>query len=55
MEQSEQRPLIGRTTDLTSFGTGQIIALDLATEQVSVIDADGQRWNGNMDQLEIED
>ncbi len=41
-------------TDLTSFGTGQIIALDLATELVSVIDAEGQRWNGNMDQIEIE-
>ena len=58
MELSEQHPLIGRTvtfqTDLTSFGTGQIIALDLATERVSVIDAEGQRWNGNMDQIEIE-
>ncbi|MNC47847.1 hypothetical protein D3C75_969320 [compost metagenome] len=35
MELSEQHPLIGRTvtfqTDLTSFGTGQVIALDLVT------------------------
>ena len=58
MELSEQHPLIGRAvtfqTDLTSFGTGQIIALDLATERVNVIDAEGQRWNGNMDQIEIE-
>lgn len=58
MEQTEQHPLIGKRvefqTDITSFGTGQVIAVDLATERVSVIDAEGQRWNGNMDQIEIE-
>lgn len=57
MEQIDQHPLIGKTvafqTDLTSFGTGQVIAVDLVTERVSVIDAEGQRWNGNMDQIEI--
>ena len=56
MEQTEQHPLIGKTvefqTNITSFGTGQVIAVDLATERVSVIDAEGQRWNGNMDQIE---
>lgn len=59
MEQIIQHPLIGKTvafqTDLTSFGTGQVIAVDLATERVSVIDAEGQRWNGNMDQIEVEE
>ena len=58
MEQTDQHPLIGKTvefqTDLTSFGTGQVIAVDQATERVSVIDAEGQRWNGNMDQIEVE-
>ena len=39
-------------TDLTSFGIGQVIAVDLTTERVSVIDGEGQRWNGNMDQIE---
>ncbi|MHC5208941.1 hypothetical protein [Pseudomonas chlororaphis] len=57
MEQIEQHPLIGKTvafqTDLTSFGTGQVIAINLATERVSVIDSEGQRWNGNMDQIEV--
>lgn len=56
MEQTEQHPLIGKTvefqTNITSFGTGQVIAVDLATERVSVIDSEGQRWNGNMDQIE---
>ena len=59
MEQIIQHPLIGKTvafqTDLSSFGTGQVIAVDLATERVSVIDAEGQRWNGNMDQIEVEE
>jgi hypothetical protein len=59
MEQIIQHPLIGKTvafqTDLTSFGTGQVIAVDQATERVSVIDAEGQRWNGNMDQIEVEE
>ena len=59
MEQIIQHPLIGKTvafqTDLTSFGTGQVIAVDLATERVSVIDAEGQRWNGNIDQIEVEE
>ncbi|WP_449106807.1 hypothetical protein [Pseudomonas mohnii] len=58
MEQIDQHPLIGKTvafqTDLTSFGTGQVIAINLATERVSVIDDEGQRWNGNMDQIEVE-
>ncbi|MBJ2221501.1 hypothetical protein [Pseudomonas sp. MF7453] len=58
MEQIDQHPLIGKTvafqTDLTSFGTGQVIAINLATERVSVIDDEGQRWNGNIDQIEIE-
>ena len=56
MEQTGQHPLIGKTvafqTDLTSFGIGQVIAVDLATERVSLIDDEGQRWNGNMDQIE---
>ena len=59
MEQIDQHPLIGKTvafqTDLTSFGTGQVIAINLATERVSVIDDEGQRWNGNMDQIEVEE
>lgn len=58
MEQINQHPLIGKTvafqTDLTSFGTGQVIAINLATERVSMIDDEGQRWNGNMDQIEVE-
>ena len=58
MEQIDQHPLIGKTvafqTDLTSFGTGQVIAINLATERVSVIDDEGQRWNGNMDQIDVE-
>ncbi|MBI6949155.1 hypothetical protein RHA66_28535 [Pseudomonas aeruginosa] len=58
MEQIDQHPLIGKIvafqTDLTSFGTGQVIAINLATERVSVIDDEGQRWNGNIDQIEIE-
>ena len=56
MEQTDQHPLIGQTvefqTNLTSFGIGHVIAVDLATERVSVIDDEGQRWNGNMDQIE---
>ena len=56
MEQTDQHPLIGKTvefqTDLTSFGIGQVIAVDLATERVSLVDDEGQRWNGNMDQIE---
>lgn len=58
MEQIDQHPLIGKTvvfqTDLTSFGIGQVIAISLATERVSVIDDEGQRWNGSMDQIEVE-
>ena len=58
MEQIDQHPLIGKTvafqTDLTSFGTGQVIAINLSTERVSVIDDEGQRWNGNMDQIDVE-